>query len=228
MIDEIKKINLENIRAVIWDMDGVIIDTENFWPQAERNAFTKLGVPSTADFENATTGLRPTDVILFWYKLYPWNLQKNSYESVREEIISQMLNFIEHEGKILKNIDDLMDFFQSKNIKQAIASSSPAAMIQKVLDKLNLNKYIQSISSGEDELHGKPAPDVYLTAAKKLALNPNQCLVIEDSYNGAIAGQRAGMQILVIPSEDTFNDQEKMQKFKKIPGSIIVNKDLVK
>lgn len=213
--------SIESVQAVIWDMDGVIIDTEDFWPQAERAALTKVGVPHDEDFENATTGLRSIDVVRFWHERYPWSTDQYPFEQLSGEVTQKMREFVEREGEPLPHIHDTLQFFHEKGMQQAIASSSPRFLIESVMQKLDIERFITSHHSGEDEKQGKPAPDVYLTAAQHIGVKPRQCLVIEDSYNGALAGSRAGMQVVIVP-DMTVTDEQKMRKFKEIENSILV------
>lgn len=217
------KNNLNNhIKAVIWDMDGVMIDTEEYWPKVERAVFGKVGVPENEDFENATTGLRALEVVHFWHKRYPWNTNTIPFKKLQKQIIDQMIDCVEKNGCALPGLYKTLSFFKENHLIQIIASSSPIPLIKNVIKKLKINSYISNFFSGEDEKFGKPAPDIYLNASKKINTNPFSCLVIEDSLNGALAAHRAKMKLIIVPNSTIFKDKQKLSNFQKIPNAIIV------
>ena len=101
-----------------------------------------------------------------------------------------------------------LDFFKKSGLKTAVASSSKYHLIDTVLDKLGIRKYFDAVHSSEDEKFGKPMPDVFLSAAKKLGVEPEKCLVIEDSANGVLAGKRAKMTVVAVPNERDFSSKD--------------------
>lgn len=168
-------------------------------------------------------GLQTLDVVRFWYRQYPWDKHTHPFSEVRQQILQHMVTFIKEEGKVLPNVISTMRYFHQRGVQQAIASSSAHELIEQVIDIGHLQSFIAAVCSSEDEKHGKPAPDVYLSAARALAVQPSECLVIEDSYRGALAGQRAGMNVVVLPDSVIYSDPQRLKKLEHIQGINILH-----
>lgn len=191
------------ISAVIFDMDGVILDSEPFWKEAEIGIFNKLGVPLTAEMCETTTGMRLADVSKLWFSKYPWDLKNEPLDKINKDIVDALIELISKKGTINKGVIDLLESLSAKNIPIALASSSDLRIIDAVTDKFSIRKYFKVIHSAEFEEYGKPHPAIYLNTAKKLGVNPVNCLAIEDSYNGVLAAAAARMKVAAIP--DLYN-----------------------
>ena len=183
-------------------MDGVIIDSEPLWKEAEKKVFATVGIYLNDELCKQTTGLDHIATVKYWYKKYPWN--NKSINKVANEIIDEITKLIEIKGEARKGINELITYFNNKNLPLALASSSNKKIINQVLEKLNFKHKFVAICSSEDEKYGKPHPAVYLRAAKKLKLDPEDCLVFEDSFYGAIAAKSARMKVVMILEEDEF------------------------
>jgi len=190
------------IKGIIFDMDGVIIDSEPLWKEAEKKVFATVGIYLNDELCKQTTGLDHIATVKYWYKKYPWN--NKSINKVANEIIDEITKLIEIKGEARKGINELITYFNNKNLPLALASSSNKKIINQVLEKLNFKHKFVAICSSEDEKYGKPHPAVYLRAAKKLKLDPEDCLVFEDSFYGAIAAKSARMKVVMILEEDEF------------------------
>lgn len=187
------------IKAVIFDMDGLIINSEPLWKQAEIEAFRKVGVELTIEMCYQTVGLRIDEVINYWYEQFPWdNMTKKELE---DEVMRNILNLVKEKGEPMIGVIQILDFLKTKNIKIALASSSQFRLINTVLDKLNIKDYFDLIYSAEKEKFGKPHPGVYITAAKKIGVKTQNCLAIEDSFNGILSAKSAKMKCLCVPDE---------------------------
>jgi sugar-phosphatase len=193
------QIELSRFDAVIYDMDGVLIDSEPVWKIAMEEVFSDVGCNLTRkDFEK-TVGLRLDEVINYWYNENPW---KNATpEQVLDRIVQKMVDYLSADGKPLTGVLESLSFFKSRGLKIGLATSSYLVLIDTVLDTLNIRSFFDVTHSAELEKHGKPHPSVYLTAAEKLNVNPLRCLVIEDSINGVIAGKSARMFVVCIPEK---------------------------
>ncbi|MEL6927260.1 MAG: hexitol phosphatase HxpB [Cyanobacteria bacterium J06600_6] len=187
------------IKAVIFDMDGLLIDSEPLWQEAEILVFKQVGISLTSELCQRTQGLRIDEVVDYWYQRYPWtNLSK---PEVEELIVSQVIKLIQLKGEALPGIEQAIAFVESKNIKIALASSSAIIIIQAALSKLGLTDTFAEVYSAESEILGKPHPGVYLTTAKQIDVAPQSCLAIEDSLNGVLAAKAAQMQCIAIPEQ---------------------------
>lgn len=190
--------------AVIFDMDGVIIDSEPLWRKAMINGFTDFGVNFTEDDCKKTTGMRLNEVIKYWNKLYSDKL--HDQEAVNHTIINYLINLINQEGKAMPGLMDLLDFIRSKNIKIGLSTSSDEILIKTILNKLEITHYFDEVISAQFLKFGKPHPEVYLTCAERLQIHPMDCMVIEDSINGIISGKAAQMNVIAIPDPEHINN----------------------
>ncbi|WP_063822253.1 hexitol phosphatase HxpB [Pleurocapsa sp. PCC 7319] len=185
------------IKAVIFDMDGLLIDSEPLWQEAEIEIFKQINIMLTPELCLQTKGLRIDEVVDYWYQKLPWaNL---SPEKVEQLIVAKLIELIHTKGKPLKGVDYAVSFTRQKQVKIALASSSYSKIIQAALHKLNLINAFEEVYSAESEVLGKPHPGVYLTTANKLNVLPQECLAIEDSLNGVLAAKAAQMKCIAIP-----------------------------
>ncbi len=195
------------IESVIFDMDGVLIDSEPLWQEAEILIFGNLGVPITKGKCLEVQGLKLTEVIKFWYDLYSW--ENVSFQEVQEDVLQTVMNLIREKGEKINGVEELLSYFSKKipKIKIGLASSSDFRLILEVVEKLNIKHYFDFIHSAEFELVGKPFPDIYLTVAANFNVKPENCLVFEDSYNGVRAAKAAGMKVVAIPETSIFHSK---------------------
>ena len=190
------------IKGVLFDLDGLLIDSEPLWRRAERIVFSKVGIElGDSDFEHFT-GFKINEVVDFWFQHKPW--QGKSKIEVENEILDELEFLIETEGKPKPGIMKVLDFFKRKGLPMAIASSSPEAIIRCAIHRLGIESYFSFIQSAEKEHYGKPHPAVYLSAIRQLRLHANECLVLEDSFNGLIAAKAARTKTISVPEGSGF------------------------
>ena len=194
--------------AVIFDMDGVLIDSEPLWKIAMQEVFDEVGCSLTKTDFQKTVGLRIDEVIQYWYTVQPW--ENYTAKEVENRIIDKMISLISIHGKPLEGVVETLEFLKSRKIKIGLGTSSYSVLISTVLDKLNIAPYFDFAHSAEHESHGKPHPAVYIKVAEILGVQPRKCLVIEDSFTGFIAGKAAGMMVCVIP-EKSHASNSKLQ-----------------
>ena len=187
------------IEAVIFDMDGLMIDSEPFWRESEPVVLNKVGVPMTANDAFETTGLRIDEVVKYWHRKHPWDLQKHSIAALSDAIVDEVIARVSRFGKPLPGLQQIIDFFRDKHLPLALASSSPDRLIVAILEKLELRNDFPVIHSAEHEAYGKPHPAVFLHTANLLNVTPEHCLVLEDSLNGVIAAKAAKMRCIAVP-----------------------------
>ncbi|WP_445947403.1 hexitol phosphatase HxpB [Shewanella sp.] len=189
------------IHGVIFDMDGVLIDSEPAWQTAEHLVMTELGVPLSFEDTEQTTGLRIDQVVHYWYARHPW-CSANDYDNlaVANKIVSQVVNEISAQGQPMAGVIEALNACQQLGLKIGLATSSSSAIITAVMNKLNIADYFEARCSAEHLSYGKPHPEVYLNCANALGLAPSNCLAVEDSFNGLIAARAATMQTVIIPT----------------------------
>ncbi len=193
------------IRAVIFDMDGLLIDTEPEWQELERNFAEKMGIRITPDLQRQTLGLRTIEMIRHWHRLKPW--PDPDFINSEAKIEENMKNYYMTEAKLMKGATQVLHFFRDHKIKMALASSSPMMLIDTFIDKFKLQDFFVVKHSAEFEEYGKPHPGVYITTAKKLVVHPSLCLAFEDSFNGLLAAKSAMMKAVVVPDSYHFPDK---------------------
>ena len=193
-------------QAVVFDMDGLMIDSEPLWHVAEQECFAAVGVELSHADMLETTGLRIDEVVEHNFSKYPWDETNaegqdggdRSRAGVTQAIVDRMCVLLEERGATIKKpgLDAAIVFFQSKQVPLAVASSSPMVLIRAGLRGLGLldNGTFKVIVSAEVEKYGKPNPGVYLSAASALGVDPKRCLALEDSLNGTLAARSASMK----------------------------------
>jgi len=187
------------IKAAIFDMDGLLIDSEPLWQEAEIETFKDVGVFLTKEMAKKTMGLRLDEVVEYWFSRSPW--KKPTKKEIEIKIVERVIELIGRKGTLKNGVIKTLDFFTVKNIPMAIASSSQTDIINAVLDKTSIGKYFKIVHSAQNEKYGKPHPGVYITAAEKIDIDPKHCLAFEDSPNGVLAAKAAKMKCVVVPDQ---------------------------
>ena len=191
-------------KAIIYDMDGLLIDSEPFWRTSMIKVLATVGLHLTEEQCAATTGLRFDHVLEYWFDRYPWD--SKSIVEVHEEVLDEMEHAIMHEAEILPGVFESIELFRSRGYKLAIASSSAMRLIKACVKRLNGSEIFDAVISAEHEEYGKPHPAVFIKAAKELKIHPLDCIVLEDSLMGVIAAKAARMQCVAIPSPENYDN----------------------
>jgi mannitol-1-/sugar-/sorbitol-6-/2-deoxyglucose-6-phosphatase len=190
------------IEAVIFDMDGVLIDSEPLWKKAEQKIFKTVGIELNDELCRKTTGLDNSSTVNFWYSQKPWTTK--SIAEVADEISAEVLSLFLSDNFIKQGVENLIGFFVSKKLPLAVASSSEMKFINTVLEKLKLKDKFAAVYSSEYEDYGKPHPGVYISTARRLDKKPENCLAFEDSFYGALAAKAARMRVVSVLDEKDF------------------------
>ncbi len=192
------------MRAAIFDMDGVLIDSEPLWRRAEQEVFGNVGITLTTEMCIGTMGLRLDEVVAHWYRKFPWT--GKSPRQVEEEILSAMCRMISDEGESLCGVRDTLECLRGAGLVLAVASSSPLGLVGAVVDKLEIRDFFRVLCSADGDANGKPDPAVYLRTADRLGVDPHECLVFEDSLVGVRSAKAAGMTVIAVPAADQYDD----------------------
>ena len=182
-------------------MDGLLIDSEPVWREAERAVFAELGVELTEEELLGTTGMTIEEVIPPWRRREPrrdGDAERLSDAEVADRITDLVAERVRAEGEPMPGVMEALALMRRLGLRLAIASSSPSGMIDVVCERLGLTSIEVRCSAMEEE-RGKPAPDVFLTAARRLGMAPERCLAIEDSPSGVQAARAAGMRCIAVP-----------------------------
>ncbi len=188
----------EQFEAIIFDMDGVIIDSEPLWSRAEKEVFSSVGVKLTDELCRQTAAMTTREVTSFWFKRHPW--ESHSLDTIENKVIDYVGTLIQEEGRAIEGIKETVIKLKNKGLKIGLATNSPNRLIPLVLEKTGIIRYFDAWCSSEHELKGKPHPDVYLAVSKKLDVAPVRCLAVEDSPTGIKAAKQAGMHVIALVS----------------------------
>jgi mannitol-1-/sugar-/sorbitol-6-/2-deoxyglucose-6-phosphatase len=191
--------NAAGFAASIFDMDGLLIDSEILWHEAEIEILGDLGVPLAADGCRNTKGMFVDEVTEFWHEQYPW--PGPSPAEVAVTIVDRVIALVLAKGELKPGADHAIDMCVERGLPMAVASSSQYRLIEVTLDHFGLRQHFDLIHSAEDEEYGKPHPAVFLTAASKLGADPRRCLVWEDAPAGVLAAKAASMACIAVPEQ---------------------------
>ena len=192
--------NTPRIRGVLFDMDGLVLDTEKLYTRFWMDACHFYGFPMT---RNQALKMRAANTQLGKANLREFFGPEADYTAIRAKRIELMDAFIEETGVETKpGIFELMDYLDAQGIPAAITSSSPKDRIEAHLKSVNLYHRFAAICSGYDVPWGKPEPDIYLHGAASLGLRPEECLALEDAPTGILAARRAGCFTVMVPDQD--------------------------
>jgi HAD superfamily hydrolase (TIGR01509 family) len=188
--------------AIIFDMDGLLVDSEIIWEEAETALMNSRGHTFGSADRSDIVGLRVDE---FLDQLRIRYRMPETLEVLVQELNDRMLELIPVRVTPHPGAEELLQYVVRNNILRAIASNSPMSIIDQTVSAQGWEHIFQVRCSGDDEVQGKPAPDVYLSAARRLGVDPTQCLALEDSVNGARAVVAAGMTCFAVPDPSHSN-----------------------
>jgi len=180
-------------------MDGLLIDSEILWHEAEIEILGGLGVPLAVNGCRTTKGMFVQEVAEYWYGQYPWDGPTPGEVAVA--IVDRVIALLLAKGELKSGAEHAIAMCAARGLPMAVASSSQYRLIDVALGHFGLRKHFALIHSAEDEPYGKPHPAVFLTAASKLGAVPRRCLVWEDAPAGVIAAKAASMACIAVPEE---------------------------
>lgn len=189
--------NKKTPKAIIFDMDGLLVHTEPFWVQAQIEILSGLRVHINETTCAQTKGLRIDEVVQHYYNLQPW-----SGTDIMETallIAKRVSSLFQEKGELLPGVHHALHIARSLNIPIALASSSPHFLITDLLKHSNISSFFDLIVSAQDDAFGKPHPAVYIRTAQLLGLPATECMAIEDSFFGVLAAKSARMSCIVVP-----------------------------
>jgi mannitol-1-/sugar-/sorbitol-6-/2-deoxyglucose-6-phosphatase len=204
--------------ASIFDMDGLLIDSEILWHEAEIDILGGLGVPLAAEGCRSTKGMFVGEVTQFWFARYPWSGPTPAEVAVA--VVDQVIALVLAKGELKPGALEAIEMCAGRGLPLAVASSSQYRLIETALDHFDLRSHFALIHSAEDEAYGKPHPAVFLTAAAKLGAQPRRCLVWEDAPAGVLAAKAATMACIAVP-ETGEEDQPAFGLADLVLGSLL-------
>lgn len=198
---------LENIKAVLFDLDGSLVDSMWIWKDIDIEYLGKFGIPLPDDLQSRIEGMSFTETAVYFKEHFPI---PDSLEEMKEEWIKMAWDRYTHEVPLKKDADKFLSYCVGNGIKLGIASSNSRELVENVLQSLGVLEYFTCIVTGCDVKKGKPSPDVYLEAARQCQVAPENCLVFEDIVPGIRAGKAANMRVCAV--EDAYSVDQKAEK----------------
>lgn len=188
--------------TVIFDMDGLLIDSEPWWQQAGMETLREFNVTLEPIQYHHTTGLRTPEWLDYWFGYF--GIDKNLIPAAAEALHENVFEKIRDLAEPMPGVHHALDLFKTRQFRIGLATSSPLSLARIVTDKLKIGDYFDAVTSAGDLPFGKPHPQVYMDCAAALGANPLDCVAFEDSFNGLIAAKAARMKCVAIPVADQF------------------------
>jgi len=192
-------------RAAIFDMDGLLVDTEPYWRSVEVDVFAQLGVDITPLLgRGLTMGMRVDEVVAFFRARLGW--EGPSDDEVAERIVAGIVTAIRDRAELLPGAIESVDLLAGYGLRVALASGSTPPVIDAVLERFGLAGRFSVVSSAVDDRLGKPHPAIFLRTAAALGVDAIECVVLEDSLNGCVAAKAARMRVVAVPDRRFADD----------------------
>lgn len=187
------------MKAIIFDMDGLMIDTERLYFESEREMARSFGKEVKDETLWKMMGRKPVECMQIYSEDLGLDIPAQKLVEIRDELFREKLM---NDLVPMKGLFEMLEEFKGK-IVMSIATGSPVKLLDLILDRLNIKNYFDVLQASDDIVNGKPDPEIYLKTIEKLGVSPEECIVLEDSGNGARAGKNAGCYTIAIPSEYT-------------------------
>ncbi len=183
-------------RAAIFDLDGLLIDSEPYWKLAEREVFGEVGIEITGDMSVVTAPMTTRQVAEHWFGVRPW--RERSVEDMEAAVIARVADLIRSRSVPMPGVREVLAQCAEHGWRVGLASNSPAVLCQLALHELGIAAGFQAVVSADHVEFGKPDPAVYLHASRLLGVPAHECLVFEDSATGVRAARAAGMCVVAV------------------------------
>jgi HAD superfamily hydrolase (TIGR01509 family) len=186
------------VEAVIFDMDGLMVNSEDLWEETERLYFAKKGSAYSSQLDQLLMGRKKEEsarIIKDYLGLHDpiERIIEERYQILRELCLDGL--------ELMPGLEELLYSLSRSKVPLGLASSSPLEQIHFVLDRFGLRHHFSALVSGDMVAQGKPAPDIYLLASSELGVDPASCLALEDTVNGVLAAKAAGMLCIAVPDK---------------------------
>lgn len=191
-----------DLNTVIFDMDGVLIDSEPYWQEAGIETLEQFNVALTQEQYHFSTGLRTKDWIAYWFNYF--HIDMRFAAAAETAIVEKAIEKIKNKGEAMPGVDYILSFFKERKFRIGLATSSPQTLIDVVVEKLGVRSYFEAFASAEILSFSKPHPQVYLHCTELLNVSPLQCICFEDSFNGMIAAKAARIKCVIVPAADLY------------------------
>ena len=191
------------LNTVIFDMDGLLIDSEPWWQQAGMETLRQFNVTLEPIQYHHTTGLRTPEWLDYWFGYF--GIDKRQIPAAAEALHENVFEKIRDHAEGMPGVHHALELCRSLKFRIGLATSSPLSLARVVTGKLKIGDYFDAVTSAGDLPYGKPHPQVYMDCAAALSADPLKCVAFEDSFNGLIAAKAARMKCVAIPVADQFS-----------------------
>mgnify|MGYP004651955949 FL=1 len=197
---------LQDIRAVIFDLDGSLVDSMWMWRAIDIEYLGRFGIPLPEDLQSRIEGMSFSETAVYFKEHFPI---PDSIDRIKEDWNRMAWDKYANEVPLKPGIPEFLERCREEGIKLGIATSNSRQLVENIAKVHNLRDYFSCIMTGCDVAHGKPSPDIYLAVAEALDCPPSQCLVFEDIIPGIQAGKAAGMRVCAVEDAYSVNDRER-------------------
>lgn len=200
---------LQDIEAVIFDLDGSLVDSMWLWKAIDVEYLGRFGILLPEDLQSKIEGMSFMETAIYFKEHFPI---PDSLEEIMNAWNKMAWDKYLHQVPLKKGVSEFLDGCRKRGILLGIATSNSRELVENVAKVHNLRDYFTSIITGSEVKRGKPAPDIYLAVARELGTAPSRCLVFEDIVAGIIAGKNAGMRVCAVEDEYSSHDRERKKK----------------
>ena len=201
---------LDNVKAVIFDLDGTLVDSMWIWGQVDIEFLANNGYEVPPGLQDSFEGMSFTDIAVYFKDRF--NLPM-SIEEIKATWNKMAEYKYLHDVKTKEGAIELLDELKKRGIKTGIATSNSKELVKMCLESLGIQDRFDCIKTACEVEKGKPAPDIYLAVAKEVGVDPANCLVFEDIPNGVLAGKNAGMKVCAVYDDDSKKRQDQVKEF---------------
>ena len=191
---------LENIKAVIFDLDGTLVDSMWMWRDIDIEYLGRFGIPLPETLQTDIAGMSFSETAVYFKENFGI---PDSLEEIKQSWNEMALYKYKNEVPLKPGVAEFLKHLKEAEIRTGIATSNSKELVQAAVESLHISEYFDEIHTSCEVSHGKPAPDIYLLVAECLGVSPEHCLVFEDIPEGIMAGKRAGMKTCAV--EDDFS-----------------------
>lgn len=196
---------LKNIDAVIFDLDGTLIDSMWMWKNIDIEYLARFDIEFPADLQKSIEGMSFSETAVYFKNRF--NIP-DSLEQIKSDWNRMARDIYLNEVPLKEGAREFLDYLKERQLPLGIATSNSRELTELIINKLNIKGYFSSIKTSCEAKKGKPSPDIYLLVAKDLGVEPEKCLVFEDVIQGIMAGKNANMKVCAVYDDFSKNDEE--------------------
>jgi len=200
---------LENIDAVIFDLDGTLVDSMWMWESIDIEYLSKYGIDFPADLQYSIEGMSFSETAAYFKNRFQL---PDSLEKMKNDWNRMAWNKYRDEVPVKEGVIELLEHLKQNNIPAGIATSNSRELVDLIIDRHQMGDYFSSIRTSCEVDKGKPSPDIYLLVAQDLGADPSRCLVFEDVMQGIMAGKNANMKVCAVHDDYSADHQEEKMK----------------